>query len=198
MKYDALTVMEDIVATQTSRLEIDVPGEGGRGGSRTESSIDVGNDATLDEQWREDISRGARHLREESYVRVSEPHYDAKVWPVVHPYGTGSMLAEPGAGSAHRHAKNRLVLIQSWFRKSALWSFWFLNRLITSELFFTNKKRQKGLYYIIRISLHSLCMRSNDFLNGNTISSWAHGGEHWRRGRSSHADFWERSELVHP
>ena len=144
MKYDALTVMEDIVATQTSRLEIDVPGEGGRGWSRTESSIEVGNDATLDEQWREDISRGARHLREESYVRVSEPHYDAKVWPVVHPYGTGSMLAEPGAGSAHKHAKNRLVLIQSWFRKSALWSFWFLNRLITSELFFTNKKRQKG------------------------------------------------------
>ena len=78
-------------------------------------------------------------------MRVSEPHYDAKVWPVVHPYGTGSMLAEPGAGSAHKHAKNRLVLIQSWFRKSALWSFWFLNRLITSELFFTNKKRQKGL-----------------------------------------------------
>jgi len=37
------------------------------------------------------------------------------------------------------------VLIQSWFRKSALWSFWFLNRLITSELFFTNKKRQQGI-----------------------------------------------------
>ena len=163
MKYDALTVMEDIVATQTSRLEIDVPGEGGRGWSRTESSIEVGNDATLDEQWREDISRGARHLREESYVRVSEPHYDAKVWPVVHPYGTGSLLAEPGAGSAHKHAKNRLVLIQSWFRKSALWSFWFLNRLITSELFFTNKKRQKGIQYLIRISLYSFCMRSNVF-----------------------------------
>ena len=151
MKYDALTVMEDVVATQTSRLEIDVPGEGGRGWSRTASSVDVADDATLDEQWRQDISRGARHLREESYVRVSEPHYDAKVWPVVHPYGTGSLLAEPGAGSAHRHAKNRLVLIQSWFRKSALWSFWFLNRLITSELFFTNKKRQKG--YMHRMSL---------------------------------------------
>ena len=79
MKYDALTVMEDIVATQTSRLEIDVPGEGGRGWSRTESSIEVGDDATLDEQWRQDICSGARHLREESYVRVSEPHYDAKV-----------------------------------------------------------------------------------------------------------------------
>ena len=64
----------------------------------------------------------------------SEPHYDAKVWPVVHPNGTGSMLAEPGAGSGYRHAENRLALIQSWFRKIALWSSWFLNRLITSRL----------------------------------------------------------------
>ena len=118
MKYDALTVMEDIVATQTSRLEIDVPGDGGRGGARTASAGEGADDPNLDEQWRQDIASGARHLREESYVRVSEPHYDAKVWPVEHPYGTGSMLAEPGAGSAHRHAKNRLVLIQSWFRKT--------------------------------------------------------------------------------
>ena len=62
MKYDALTVMEDVVATQTSRLEIDVPGEGGRGWSRTASSVDVADDATLDEQWRQDISWSVRHL----------------------------------------------------------------------------------------------------------------------------------------
>ncbi len=28
LKYDSLSVMEDVVATQTSRLEIDVPGQG--------------------------------------------------------------------------------------------------------------------------------------------------------------------------
>ena len=96
-------------------------------------------------------------------MRFSEPHMDAKLWPVVHPYGTGSMLSEAGSGMPHKHAKNRLVLIQSWFRKSALWSFWFLNRLITSELFFTNKKRQKGVQYLIRRSFCLLCVRSNVF-----------------------------------
>ena len=69
---------------------------------------------------------------------------DAKLWPVVHPYGTGSLLSEPGSGLPQKHAKNRLLLIQSWFRKSALWGFWFLNRIIVAELFFTNRKRQEA------------------------------------------------------
>ena len=75
-------------------------------------------------------------------MSVCEPHYDAKVWPHVHPYGTGSALAEPGSGSFGKHARNRLVLIQSWFRTSAMWGFWFLNRITTAELYFTNRKRQ--------------------------------------------------------
>ena len=77
-------------------------------------------------------------------MRFSEPHMDAKLWPVVHPYGTGSLLSEAGSGLPHKHAKNRLLLIQSWFRKSALWGFWFLNRIIVAELFFTNRKRQEA------------------------------------------------------
>ena len=52
MKYDALTVMEDVVATQSSRIEIDVPGEGGRGWQRTGSFVDVAADNALNEQWR--------------------------------------------------------------------------------------------------------------------------------------------------
>ena len=91
MKYDALTIMEDVVATQTSRIEIDVPGADGRGWQRTGSYVDVAADGALNEQWRQDMSQGAQHLREETYVHVSEPHYDAKVWPHIHPYGTGSM-----------------------------------------------------------------------------------------------------------
>ena len=69
---------------------------------------------------------------------------DAKLWPVVHPYGSGSLLSEPGSGLPQKHAKNRLLLIQSWFRKNPLWGFWFLNRIIVAELFFTNRKRQEA------------------------------------------------------
>ena len=56
-----------------------------------------------------------KHLLEETWVPANDPHYDAKLWTHLHPYGTGSMLAEPGAGSGYRHAENRLALIQSWF-----------------------------------------------------------------------------------
>ena len=144
MNYSNLTLWEQIVASQHSRVEVEVPGEGGRGWSRTGSSIDPANDPALGADWRRDIQAGARHLREETYVRFSEPHMDAKLWPVVHPYGTGSLLSEQGSGLPHKHAKNRLLLIQSWFRKSALWGFWFLNRIIVAELFFTNRKRQEA------------------------------------------------------
>ena len=64
MKYDALTIMEDVVATQTSRIEIDVPGEGGRGWQRTGSVVDIASDDTLGPQWRRDISQAAQHLRD--------------------------------------------------------------------------------------------------------------------------------------
>ena len=145
MSYASLGLWEQIVASQHSRLEIELPREGGGGGwSRTGSSIDVADEPALDAGWRRDIQAGAQHLREETYVRFSEPHMDAKLWPNVHPYGTGSLLSEPGAGSPHRHATNRLLLIQSWFRRSALWGFWFLNRIIVAELFFTNRKRQEA------------------------------------------------------
>jgi len=135
---------EDIVATQTSRIELDVPGPEGRGWRSTGAFVDMSAEATLDDKWRGAIAKGVHHLLEETYVSMSEPHYDAKVWPHVHPYGTGSLLAEPGSGSPQNHARNRLSLIQSWFRRSPLWGFWFHNRLIVNQLYFGNLKRQRA------------------------------------------------------
>ena len=145
LKYDALSIMEEVVATQHSRIEIDVPmGPADRGWRRVEASVDTSSDPALDDLWRRDIAKGAQHLREETWVPANDPHYDAKVWPHVHPYGTGSLLSEFGAGGPQKHARNRLTLIQSWFRRSALWGFWSLDRLIKTELFFKNKKRQQS------------------------------------------------------
>lgn len=55
---------------------------------------------------------------------------DAKCWPCVHPYGTGSLLSEQGSGGTQRLARNRLMLVQSWFRRNAEWGFWMLNRVL--------------------------------------------------------------------
>ena len=50
---------------------------------------------------------------------------DAKCWPIAHPYGSGSVLSESGSGNLRNHIKNRCTLIQSWFRKTSLWAFWY-------------------------------------------------------------------------
>lgn len=142
MKYDALKVFESVVATQSARIEVDVPGEGGRGWRRTNSVVNTQQDEVLNDSWREDLAAGCRHIGEETWVPANDSHFDAKVFPCVHPHGTGSLLSEPGAGGTQRHARNRLMLLQSWFRRSAQWGFWSLNRLIQTELFFKNKARR--------------------------------------------------------
>ena len=144
MKYDALKILEGAVGTQNVRLEIDVAPTEGRGWRRTNSSIDTQHDAVLNEQWRRDISSGATHLLQETWVPANDPHLDAKVWPHVHPYGTGSLLSEVGSGGEQHHARNRLTLIQSWFRRSSAWGFWFLTRLHQTELFFKNRRRRES------------------------------------------------------
>ena len=131
MKYDQLQILENAVASQHVRLEIDVPGAEGRGWKRTRSFADTQDDEVLNDQWCKDMQKGVSHILEETWVKASEAHYDAKLWPHVHPYGTGSVYSEPGAGGLHHHARNRLTNIQSWFRRIfqtrlPLTHIWFL------------------------------------------------------------------------
>ena len=90
-------------------------------GKRTRSFADTQDDEVLNDQWCKDMQKGVSHILEETWVKASEAHYDAKLWPHVHPYGTGSVYSEPGAGGLHHHARNRLTNIQSWFRRSSSW-----------------------------------------------------------------------------
>jgi hypothetical protein len=55
---------------------------------------------------------------------------DAKLWPHLHQYGSGSLYSEPGSGGMYRFVQNRLLLVQSGFRANNLYAFWFLNRCI--------------------------------------------------------------------
>ena len=73
---------------------------------------------------------------------ANDPHYNAKLWTHLHPYGTGSLLSEVGSGGVQHLARNRLTLIQSSFRRSPLYGFWASQRIILTELFFKNKNRQ--------------------------------------------------------
>ena len=39
------------------------------------------------------------------------------------------------------YCQNRLLLLESWFRKTPLWAFFMLNRKIKQKLFFNNLNR---------------------------------------------------------
>ena len=142
MKYDELSLLEGFIASTNVRIELDVEGEGGRGWKRTGSVIDTQNDADLGAGWARDISTGAKYILEHSYVTGGDDHYDARLFPHVHPYGTGSVRCERGSGGIQHHTQNRLCQIQSFFRRSAMYGFWSLNRLLMTQLFNMNRRRR--------------------------------------------------------
>ena len=144
LQYESLAAMTELAAMQNNRLEIDVLTDQAKAWQTLPAPLDIDGEADLDRRWHQDIHDGAEHLAEETWVPSNDPHYDAKVWPNVHPFGTGSLLSEPGAGGEVRHASNRLMLLQSWFRRSAQWGFWFLSRHLQSDLFFKNNKRRSA------------------------------------------------------
>ena len=118
-KFEQMEILSDIVAKEVNVLKIDVPREGGHGWKRTFSEISTQEEG-LGDEWKQDISQGAKYVLEETRVRANDPHYDAKCYPHMHPYGTGSVLSEPYSGSPKGHFRNRATQIQSLFRRSAL------------------------------------------------------------------------------
>ena len=142
MKYDQVGVYEDVIAKQTSRIEIDVPRENGKGWRRAGATLSIQDEPELDESWRHDLSNGARYLLEETWVKANEPHYDAKCWPCKHPYGTGSLLSEQGSGGPQHYARNRLCSIDSCFRRDPEYVFWKNDYQTKSALFWGNTRKQ--------------------------------------------------------
>ena len=99
IRYDELGVYEEVIAESRAgcRLDLQVQTEG-RTGWRNVSSLEL---PAGRHPWREELQRGAQQLREDTNVKASDAHYDAKLFPHVHPYGTGSLLAESGSGAVH-------------------------------------------------------------------------------------------------
>ena len=79
MKYDQMSVFESIVAKQHVRIEIDVPGEGGRGWRRSASSFELDLQQDLGEAWRRDLQAGTAYMLQETLVKANDAHMDAKV-----------------------------------------------------------------------------------------------------------------------
>ena len=141
IRYDELGVYEEVIAESRAecRLDLQVQTEG-RAGWRDVGSLRL---PPGQHPWRTDLQRGARQLCEDTNVKASDAHYDAKLFPHVHPYGTGSLLSEFGSGAVQKHCRARALALQSWFRQSSLWCFWQLDLSIKKALFFKNAARRR-------------------------------------------------------
>ena len=91
--YKDMDVLRSSVATQEFRMQVEVPKrDGTRTWRKVPGAVDTTNEPMLlNQQLRHDMATGADYLAAESYVPANDPHYDAKVFPSVHPHGTGSV-----------------------------------------------------------------------------------------------------------
>ena len=133
LKYDQFQILKDIVGTAACRIHVDRAGKTFGSWHPTGFSLNTADEATMDDKWRRDICAGADHVLKEAWVTARDPHFDAKLWPHLHPWGSGSLYSERGSGGIYRLVQNRLLIMQSGFRQNNLYAFWFLNRCITKE-----------------------------------------------------------------
>ena len=84
----------------------------------------------------DEMSQAATALRGAAKITLGDLHLDAKLHTHLHPHGTGSLRAESDRVSMSEYLKNRLLSLQHDFRRSTVWSFQSLDRLIKNDLYF--------------------------------------------------------------
>jgi len=100
--------------------------------------------APLDPALCSDVSDAAQNLRSTAHAKLSDPHLDAKVFPHLHPWGSGSLYSQDGSGGMHHLARARLLSLDPAFRTSAVWSFWMLDRLLKNDLYFRHLQQKRS------------------------------------------------------
>ena len=98
--------------------------------------------STMDEQWGPQISAVAADLQEAARVTLGDVHLDAKLYPQWHPYGSGSLRAADDKVKMQAYLQQRLMSLQHDFRRSPVWSFQSLDRLIKNDMYFRHQKRK--------------------------------------------------------
>ena len=68
LKYNQMEVYESIVAKQSVRIEVDVPGEGNRGWKRSAAAFDIEAQHDLDDKWKAELANGVRYMQTETWA----------------------------------------------------------------------------------------------------------------------------------
>ena len=89
---------------------------------------------TMEEQWRPQMTVVVSGVQQAARITLGDMHLDAKLFPHLHPHGSGSLRAEDDKVSMTEYLQHRLMSLQHDFRQSPVWSFWSLDRLIKNDL----------------------------------------------------------------
>ena len=94
---------KDIVGTAACRIEVDVEGKSRGQWRPTGVVIKTGDDTSLGEKWRKDLSLGADHVLRESWVTAMDPHYERRsVCALAGPAGLMFVPCAPACAVAPR------------------------------------------------------------------------------------------------
>ena len=89
IRYDQLTVLDQVVAMDRCRLQLEVQTKTDQSQGRWRnvgSAIELNQDTS----WAGALRRGAEELID-LHVKAGDPHYEAKLFPHLHPYGSGTL-----------------------------------------------------------------------------------------------------------
>ncbi len=142
MRYDEMNVMSQIAAAPASTVDMWVKEDGQKKWKRV-GRVDTEEDQDLDDRWKHDLHHGTDHIKN-SFVKQSDPHFDARVFIAKHPHGTGSCFAEAQTGKPQKYVSARLLSMEKWFRSNAQWCFFQLDRYIKSKLFFHKRYKARA------------------------------------------------------
>ena len=98
----------------------------------------------LPQAWASEVRDAAQVLQRTVRITLGDRHLDAKLFVHLHPFGTGSLRSEEGSGGIQMYAQNRLLSLESAFRRSAVWSFFMLERMIKNDLYFAERARKSA------------------------------------------------------
>ena len=137
IRYDQLTVLDQIVATDKIRLRLEVQTENTYGW-RNLGFTELGSE----DAWAGSLRRGAQQL-EDLHIKAGDAHYEAKLFPAFHPYGTGSLRSEFNSGGHQKVVRCRGLALEKCFRRSSLWCFFQLDLHIKTTMFFGQLRKRR-------------------------------------------------------
>ena len=139
---EAVLVVVDPQELPRTWASVDLLGEQIGEGTYRAMPEDVAPDqsVTMDEDWGVQLKASVANLQQTASIKLGEVHLDAKLFPHLHPHGSGSLRAEDDKVSMQEYLQHRLMSLQHDFRQSPVWSFWSLDRLIKNDLYFKHQR----------------------------------------------------------